>query len=445
MELGTIIKIREKRDELRETIKNLSKETLHQENRYGSENEYSYIRMITELKFLMSKISIITKAPKKFLSVFTYNERVIIAQHIDKIITYIESPNNFLPQFEALKTIVRHIEINNQNEFQYEFENEIKKILEIKVQLQQELKEVVDIKESIKLNDDKISVIHKESIDRIDKITNEINEAILKKEKAIELTDELESINEKIRQFKNKAEDDLAVIEGSLSEIKSNEKLIDSFANKVQEREQKLDEIQSKTEANSKKLDEYEVERKSILKNSKELIESAKQALNYKTAEGISASFQEQYNSANNRWIFGSWIFGAVLCLIATVGLGIWILQTSSTNTYLLIGRISLLPLPIIGTIFCANQYTKQKNIIEDYAYKMVLAKAIVGFSEQLKKHGSENNEEYITYITTTLKEINKDPLRKRDKKKSNSKSQDSSLNDLIEVAENIVKIGRLK
>ena len=38
----------------------------------------------------------------------------------------------------------------------------------------------------------------------------------------------------------------------------------------------------------------------------------------------------------------------------------------------------------IAGAIFCANQYIRQKNVIEDYTYKMVLAKSIVGFSEQL-------------------------------------------------------------
>ena len=99
--------------------------------------------------------------------------------------------------------------------------------------------------------------------------------------------------------------------------------------------------------------------------------------------------------------------------------MGLWILQTAPDQIGLLIGRISLLPLPIIGAIFCANQYTKQKNIIEDYAYKMVLSKAIVGFSEQLKKNGSDTNEEYVHYIKTALEEIHKYPLRKREKNKT--------------------------
>ena len=194
-------------------------------------------------------------------------------------------------------------------------------------------------------------------------------------------------------------------------------KLIISFANKVQDRDKRLDELEKDIKDNNTKLTEYEKERVAILNESKVLIKSAKKALNYKTAEGISASFQSQYNKADDKWIVGGWITGAIICLLGTVGLGLWILQTAPDQIGLLIGRISLLPFPIIGAVFCANQYTKQKNIIEDYAYKMVLSKAIVGFSEQLKKNGSETNEEYIHYIKTALEEIHKDPLRKREKK----------------------------
>ena len=122
--------------------------------------------------------------------------------------------------------------------------------------------------------------------------------------------------------------------------------------------------------------------------------------------------------------------------------MGLWILQTAPDQIGLLIGRISLLPLPIIGAIFCANQYTKQKNIIEDYAYKMVLSKAIVGFSEQLKKNGSDTNEEYVHYIKTALEEIHKYPLRKREKNKE-SKSETPGLKDLVEAAEKIVKMSK--
>lgn len=206
------------------------------------------------------------------------------------------------------------------------------------------------------------------------------------------------------------------------------------------ERENKLGDLEQKTDENTTKLAQYEEQRISILKEANELIKSAKQALKYSTAEGISAAFQNQYENSNKKIIFGSWIAGAIVCLICTIGLGIWILEESQTSLGIMIGRISLLPLPIIGAVFCANQYTKQKNIIEDYAYKMVLSKAIVGFSEELKKNGSDDSSEYVHYIKTALEEIHRDPLRSRQSKNEN-KAKDSNLKDLVEMAERIVNM----
>lgn len=70
----------------------------------------------------------------------------------------------------------------------------------------------------------------------------------------------------------------------------------------------------------------------------------------------------------------------------------------------------------------------------------MVLSKAIVGFSEQLKKNGTDDNGEYVHYIKTALIEIHKDPLRKREKTKS-IENKNSNLKELIEVAERIIKL----
>ena len=225
----------------------------------------------------------------------------------------------------------------------------------------------------------------------------------------------------------------------------SNEKVIEHFALKVQERDKRLGELQQITEENKKKLSDYEVERNKILDEANKLIESAKTALNYKTAEGISASFQEQHSNAKDWHLKGWWIIGALLFIGIAISLGVWILIGQTDKIHIIIGRIALIPLPIVGAIFCANQYVKQKNIIEDYAYKMVLAKSIVGFSEQLKKDPSEDKGEYIHYMKVALEEIHKDPLRRRVIKSDNSSSkmENLGLKEVLEVAERIVKLGK--
>jgi hypothetical protein len=73
----------------------------------------------------------------------------------------------------------------------------------------------------------------------------------------------------------------------------------------------------------------------------------------------------------------------------------------------------------------------------------MVLAKSIVGFSEQLKKEPSEDKGEYVHYLKVALEEIHKDPLRKRNADKAQNKSESFSIKEVVEMAERILKIGK--
>lgn len=442
MEILTINQIREKRDSLREKIKNVDFKKFNSQT-FGGENEYNFKGLIGGIEALLTDISTLTKAPIRFVKMSTNTERTTIISYLTRIETYFESPVNYLPQFEALKILLRSYNVRSFSERQIEFENEIEETRKIKLQLQQELVEVKKIKEDIDENNSIIEEDIENSNTKLTEIETQLSEIIKKKDELIEQSESLEEINTEVTSIKEKATENLEEIVNSMTESKSNEKLITSFANKVQERDKRLDELEQNTVENNKKLIEYDKERISILSESKKLIESAKKALNYKTAEGISASFQTQYEKSNDISLIRGWIIGAIICLLGTIGLGVWILQTAPDEIGLIIGRISLLPLPIVGAIFCANQYTKQKNIIEDYAYKMVLSKAIVGFSEQLKKNGSETNEEYIHYVKTALEEIHKDPLRKRDKSKEN-KNETPHLKDLVDVAERIIKMTKV-
>lgn len=443
MELTTITNIREIRDAIRERIKDLNLKEYSSGN-YGSENEYSFLELIGEIEELLTDLSTLSRYPSKFIKVSTYAERNSIYTNLTRIETYLENPANYIPHFEALKTLLRSYNVRQFSDRQVEFENEIENVKKIKLELQQVLFESEAINENIESSN--IALVEKleKSNTNLEEIETELEKIIERRDKLIEQSETLETINVNLETINETATENLGEITESLTESKSNEKLISSFAEKVLDREKRVDDLELKTQTNIKKLEEYDTERKSILQEANELIESSKKALNYTTAEGISASFQGQYENSNNKWIFGSWIFGAIVCLTGTVCLGIWILDNIPDNIGLLIGRISLLPLPIIGAIFCDNQYTKQKNIIEDYAYKMVLSKAIVGFSEQLKKNGTDGNEEYIHYIKTALEEIHRDPLRKRDNKKSNE-VKESNLKDFVEVAERIIKMTKIE
>ncbi|MDE0471429.1 MAG: hypothetical protein OXH57_05765, partial [Ekhidna sp.] len=357
MELGTINQIRAKRDSIREQIKSLNLSDQDSET-YGNENEYTFKGIIAGIEELLTDISTLTKYPQKFIKVSTYDERISIQSYLDMIDNDLEIPNNYISHFENLKILIRNYNVKNISERQIEFENEIEEVRKVKIQLQQMLVETKELKDNIESESTSVDKKFEQSNQKLQEIESELESILERKNELIEESGDLETINTELKIIQANATENLIEITESLNESKSNEKLITSFANKVQDREKRLDLLEQKTQENNLKLDDYEKERKSILQEAKELIESSKKALNYKTAEGISASFQSQYDSANNKRIFGSWIVGAVFCVLGTLGLGMWILQAQSDNIGILIGRISLLPLLVTGAVFCAKQYS---------------------------------------------------------------------------------------
>ena len=260
------------------------------------------------------------------------------------------------------------------------------------------------------------------------KIKIRLYELYINKDRFVELSDEIENLRKTSTQI-------FAQIEKQTNEQKI---ILENNVNTINEHEET---IKNYKETYSGKLSEAE-----------KLIEEAKLALNYKNAEGLSAAFSSQLTNASDNWKIFSWIAGALVFIIATLLIGIWIVtgwgmnydSIEGNNTrmiYNLIGRLSMIPFTVAGAIFCANQYTKQKNIIEDYAYKTVLAKSIIAFSEELRTDDNNKSDYYKEYISTILKEIHQDPLRKRGKEKESITFKDSqgTIEKVIELIQSAI------
>jgi hypothetical protein len=433
--------IREKRDEIREKIKTLNLRN-YENQRFGTENEYTYKSLIGGVESLLTDLSTLTQYENRFIKLSNYSERKQIADNLVNILSYLESPTNLYNYIENLKIILRTYNIRNFSESLVQFEEEIDNIKITKIDLEEILAISNELEEKITDKSDEIDKLYDEAEEKLDDIQKKFKDIKNELESVSRKTEDAQSLNEELEEIKEKAESNLAEITDIRTKSESNQKLIENFATKVQDRDNRLTELEQKIIENNKALLRYEDERKALLKEAEALIESAKTALNYKTAEGLSASFSEQYKNSNKTWISAGWIIGAIFCLLITLGLGIWILHNINEDNkwYFIVGRFLLLPMPIIGAIFCANQYTKQKNITEDYAYKTVIAKSIVGFSEQLKKNSTDNSE-YITYIAKALEEIHKDPLRAREHNSSKVRLDKTQFDKLVETLPKLLEL----
>jgi hypothetical protein len=442
METSSIISIKDLRDKIRE--KQDSNDMSKFNNIiYGPENEYTGKSIYQGIDAILIDISYLLKSHNIFIQVSTLNERYVIRDNMTSILQNFESPQTIAQFLDSLKTELRKFNIRNNKDRWELFQGINKELLEQKQQFKEALLFINEIKEEATSSNTTLTEKLEAITNKFEELEEKIEELEEIKTEIVSSSEELKSVNIAIGKVKEQAEENLEGIKESVIEVKGNEKIIDSFAKKVQERDAKIIELQQQTEDNKIKLTEYEVERVKILEQANQLIESAKTALNYKTAEGISASFQTQHTDAKNIHNTGWWVLGASVFIVIAILLGIWIALDSTDKLHLIIGRIALIPLPIVAAIFCANQYVKQKNIIEDYAYKMVLAKSIVGFSEQLKKEPSEDKGEYVHYLKVALEEIHKDPLRKRYADKTQNKSESFSIKEVVEMAERILKIGK--
>ena len=99
----------------------------------------------------------------------------------------------------------------------------------------------------------------------------------------------------------------------------------------------------------------------------------------------------------------------AFLFVCSGIGIGIWLVTSAEAIGFgLVLSRVAILSLSLSAAWFCAAQYVKHKNTLEDYGYKAVLSKSMVAFLDQLK------GEERERYLEMVLLQIHQDPLRKK-------------------------------
>lgn len=215
--------------------------------------------------------------------------------------------------------------------------------------------------------------------------------------------------------------------------VQKQESDIGSILENAKETEQEIETKKLSISTFSGNIEEYRVNIESIEKKAqkvidqdskiKNLINQSEIALQLTSAEGISGAFASQYAKASNQYTLYGWIAGVLSFIVAAIWITVSLIKETKTDDpgkilnplvaqypwIVLVGRAVSVSICLSVAAFFARQYTKQKNIAEDYAYKSVLAKSIVAFSKEISK---VDEEKAADYLATVLEEIHKDPLR---------------------------------
>lgn len=443
MGLTSITEIRELKNSIKEQIAKVDK-TAYKDSFFGQESEYTFRGLLGGVDCLLTDITTLTKAPNQFLKLSTYTERQSILTALRNLESYLESPNQLWQYLDNLKQAVRPFHIRYTQERLLDFDEELSNVIRKKQLLEEEIEKV----KSTKSENEELLTSLTEKNEELSDLLEKLNEKITNTdEKNDDVLEQISTLTEKISEgdeLITTAKDTVESTNEQLEEAKSSTTTIQEFEENVENRQKQADEIDKRTQEYKTNIEAFEAEREKLNMKAKDTINEALKALEYNTARGLSASFQSQLDKIEASK-YNNWLFGAGFFLLLTVSIGIWIVLSGHGDISASIGRLALTPFTVTGAIFCANQYIRQKNVIEDYSYKMVLAKSIVGFSEQLN-NGQDNSEEYKEYIKMALSEIHQDPLRKRSKTdKDVDGGIKSGIDSVIDTAQKIIGLTKDK
>lgn len=444
METSTIIQIKEYKDKIKTGL-DTWKTSLKSRNidmniaQYGAENEYSINGLIGGIKNILTDVSYLVNAHEQFIKISTQSERTSLLANLKNLYAAIDSQqtHTIATRVDEIKISLRKYNLRFHKGRYVEFEDEIDNLRKLATSLEDDIKGVKD-----KIQDSQLT--HSEIVSEKEKYDLELAELTEKKNALINAITEFEKAQNRINTLSTQAEESSTNINKKQESIEASESTINEFVKEIKSRSKELEEQSAQTKAYEQKLNEFTNRHNSSLSDAESLINSAREALQYSTAKGMSEAFQTQYNAAKNGWVIFGWISGAIIFVILTIAIGVWIVVGSEQSTSAnginitsLIGRISMIPLTLTGAMFCARQYVKQKNIIEDYAYKTVLTKSIVAFSEEFK-----GKEQYSQYIETVLREIHQDPLRQRGKDREKDKDE-VDLKGVIGLLEKTIELAK--
>lgn len=408
---------------------------------YGNEAEYSVNGIVAGVKNVLSDMHFLVKAHNLFINLSILNERNLIFRELSNLNSYLSSNNigYVTRSLDQLKTILRTYNLRIDHQRYLEFNTAIDELCHKAVLLGDEI-------ESVKQKLQESETVYTQIEGEKNEFKKVLSELVELKDSFSEEFDSFRNGTSDFRNLASSAQINSEAISNNLTEINNAKKTFDEFIGKINEREIQLETQRKNTDKYNENLIEFTKSYEEKLSEVQNLIDKSKQALQFTTADGMSAAFASQYKEANKWSHNAGWLLGASLFVGATLLIGIWIVtgygieHKEDTMWFSLIGRLSMIPFTIYAAIFCSQQYIKQKNLVEDYAYKSVLSKSIVAFSEELRKN---DPEKYTEYLSTVLKEIHQDPLRKRGTDKdSDSEYKESTdvLSKLIDLAQTIIK-----
>lgn len=412
---------------------------------WGREKEYSPNGLLVGIQNIIADLTCLVENPEYFIRLSTYEDR----QSIHQYLSYLSNETNkcyssdIASRLDSLKKILRPYNLRTDKKRMIVYQQKIDELTQQGEHLTQVLEEARELEKTINEIYSLVSEQAEEISNQEKAITTSLEQSKAVEEQLKTLKEDLEAVAKEIHSLNSTS--------SSLKdETKSYRDDVKEFAEEISEHQKQIEKQNAQFEVFKETLDKNTTEQQQYLENALKLIEKSQIALNYTTSAGLSSSFKVQCEYLTGKWGYKlwGWLVASVVSILGIIAIGIWLITSEHSlrnGDYSLIwiqifGKLSMIPLLVTATIFCANQYSKQKGLLEDYSYKLRLAQSMVAFSEELRE---KDSEKYKEYLSSVLKEILKDPLRIRiDPNKSSTSKGDVLISkDSLPLLEKLISL----
>lgn len=188
-----------------------------------------------------------------------------------------------------------------------------------------------------------------------------------------------------------------------------------------------------------------------LISTLEDLENEIKDQLQKATGHSLFHSFQTRQGLIKKSKIFWAWILAGLLVLTALLTLYLVNSVTSADKTTALDIAFFLklsLSIPLIFAIsFCTVQYSRERRLEEEYAFKSNISISLVPYQELVEKLVAEDDveqrKEYATFMMNTINKVFTSPTAEIFKDKNEGKSfiNKKSLKDISELVEAVSKI----
>lgn len=178
--------------------------------------------------------------------------------------------------------------------------------------------------------------------------------------------------------------------------------------------------------------------------------EKIEQVYGYMTGMGLAHSFAERKQEIEKSLRFWRSALGLSIVVLVGVLMAIYLkLETNTAGQIIfdlprLLFRLTFSSPAIFGVWFSAKQYSRERGLLENYAFKAATAKALESYTDLLsEKFGPKNMQQVLDFVLSSMNNIYKHPNLEldMDDKKFIKKSALEEIRDAIQNAnDNVVE-----